>query len=95
MPILKNTNESDITPGCHLKNKSPFDPPCLTNFSLIVDLAGKTSLDQARSDMVVECVADMIAPIDPCYRENNEDKKVRLGRLSDAIDAQRWTCPHF
>ena len=43
---------------------------------LVVDLAGKTSLDQARADMVVDCVADMLDPIMPCYRENSEEKKV-------------------
>ena len=39
-------------------------------------LAGHTNLEQAKADMIVECVADMMNPIQPAYREKNEEKKV-------------------
>ncbi|KAK2156990.1 hypothetical protein LSH36_201g04023 [Paralvinella palmiformis] len=42
--------------------------------------AGKTNLDQARADMVVECVADMLDPIQPCYREPDNVKKEQMRR---------------
>lgn len=41
-------------------------------------LAGKTSLEQARTDMIVECVEDMLAPIMPAYREQNPEKKLEM-----------------
>ncbi|KAI0230998.1 Hematopoietic prostaglandin D synthase [Lamellibrachia satsuma] len=41
-------------------------------------LAGKTSLEKAKTDMVVECVDDMLAPIMPAYREQNQEKKLEM-----------------
>lgn len=38
--------------------------------------AGKTDLDQAKADMIIDCVDDMLRPIMPAYREKNEQKKV-------------------
>lgn len=43
-------------------------------------LAGKTSLEQARTDMVVECIDDMMRTIMPAFREKNEAKKNAMRR---------------
>ena len=41
-----------------------------------VGFVGKTSLEQAKTDMIVECVDDMMVSIMPAYREKNEQKRV-------------------
>lgn len=42
--------------------------------------AGKTDLDQAKADMIIDCVDDMLRPIMPAYREKNEQKKAAMRR---------------
>lgn len=43
-------------------------------------LAGKTSLDQAKADMIVDSVIDMMAPIHPCFSEKDVNKKNEMRR---------------
>ena len=46
--------------------------------STTTGLAGKTNLEQAKCDAVVDCVLDLMQPIDSCYREPDETKKTQL-----------------
>lgn len=43
-------------------------------------LAGNTNWEQAKSDMIVECVQDMMYNIEPAYREKNEEKRIEMIR---------------
>jgi len=40
------------------------------------DLAGKTDLDQARADMLIDCYEDTLKPAFPFFFEKDADKKV-------------------
>ena len=45
--------------------------------SVDTDLAGKTDLDQARADMIVDCLEDLTKPLLIVMREQDETKKVQ------------------
>ena len=40
------------------------------------DLMGKSDLDQAKVDMICECMADCMAPVRAIFGEQDEKKKV-------------------
>ena len=42
------------------------------------DFAGKTDLDQARADMIVDCLEDLTKPLIKAFGEEDDKKKVDL-----------------
>ena len=51
----------------------------MTNiFIFSTDLCGRTNIEQAQADMVVDCVIDMMEDIQPSFREQDKQKKVLL-----------------
>ena len=50
--------------------------PYIVHVVHIVGLAGKTDLEQAQVDMIVDCIGDMKTPLMAIFREKDEAKKV-------------------
>ncbi len=44
----------------------------------VSDLAGKTDLDQAKVDMIIDCFDDAVKPMFTWWSEKDEAKKVSL-----------------
>ena len=68
-------------------------------FPVLVGLAGKTDLEAAQMDMIVDCAEDANKPIVPIFLEKDEGKKVQklhFSKLADEtldIQASFAQCP--
>ena len=49
----------------------------LLNIHVVAGLAGKTDIEQAKVDMILECMEDTIKMVPAIFRAPDEEKKVQ------------------
>ena len=58
----------------------------LFNLIFSVGLGGKTELDQARVDMIIDCFDDMVKPLFGIFTAKSDEEKVEIRRYVTEVE---------